>query len=52
MPIHLIDDDGRYLCNKACGTTESKSTGNSAKVTCRNCSYLIWKAYKEEGKIL
>lgn len=35
--MHFLDDDGRYLCNKACGVTKEKSTKIVSEVTCLNC---------------
>lgn len=37
MPIHWLDSDGRYLCNKACGVTPKKRTRIPERVTCKNC---------------
>ena len=35
--IHYLDKDRNYLCNKACGVTESKATRWISKVTCKIC---------------
>jgi len=34
--IHYLRGN-RYLCNRACSTTPSKSTKKWSKVTCMNC---------------
>ena len=41
--IHLVEEDGRYLCIKACSTTPSKSTTDPLKITCKRCLSLIEK---------
>ena len=35
--MHFLEKDGRYACNKACGTTKNKSTKVKGNVTCKNC---------------
>ena len=35
--IHFLDVDERYLCNKACNITKSKTTERLTEVTCQNC---------------
>lgn len=37
--IHYVRG-GRYICQQACGTTESKSTRSWGEVTCKNCLHL------------
>jgi len=41
----LVEEDGRYLCIKACSTTPSKSTTDPSKVTCKRCLGFIEKKY-------
>lgn len=35
--VHMLDDNGRYLCNRAVSPTPEKSTKSWKKVTCANC---------------
>ncbi len=39
--IHFIDKDRNYICNKACGITESKATRWISKITCKNCMRIL-----------
>lgn len=47
VKIHLLEHDAHYSCNKACNTTQAKSTMIKSKVTCMNCLHQIKKALKK-----
>lgn len=48
--IHLLFDRDHYICNRACNITDSKSTRDIKKVTCKNCKKYIRK--KEVKRLL
>ena len=35
--MHYVNEQGKYLCNRACSTTEGKFTKEKRKVSCKNC---------------
>ena len=39
--IEKFNGDWRYICNQACGITDSKTTLNPKKVTCKNCKNIL-----------
>lgn len=39
--IKKIDDEWHYLCIHSCNITDSKTTLNPKKVTCKNCKQIL-----------
>ena len=46
--IHFLLKNGRYLCIRSSSITKSKSTRNSEKVTCSNCTRILMKELLRE----
>ena len=39
--IHLIDENGKILCNKNLSIISCENTTSPNEVTCKNCKYII-----------
>jgi len=44
---HFLDDDGRYLCIKACGITPQKVAKSQFEVSCKNCRQIMEREYEK-----